>query len=80
MKESCKKWYGYRHDWRKCWYSEYCGHPVQMNAQLYGTKKCDKCGAISDGYVEKENWQPKYDNFDNLKDYSSLCITAIDIS
>lgn len=54
MKEGCKKWYGYKHDWRKCWWSEYKREPVRRDGQLYGTKKCNKCGIITDGYAEKE--------------------------
>ncbi len=65
--KDCKRWWGYSHDWRKCWYSEYKGEPVMVNAQLYGTKKCYRCGMVSEGFAEKENWQPKYDNLNALR-------------
>lgn len=68
MTNPCKRWYGYKHDWRKCWYSEWKGKPVRINAMLCGTKKCNGCGAITDGYAEKENWQPKIDNFTALEE------------
>ncbi len=73
LNKDCKRWYGYSHDWRKCWYSEYIGSPVKMNAQLYGTKICDVCGVISEGYTDKENWQPKYDNFAKLEKLNNQC-------
>lgn len=67
MKHPCKILFWYKHDWRKCWYSEYVGELVRINIQLYGTKKCDRCGTITDGYAEKENWEPRDENFNLLK-------------
>lgn len=47
----------YRHKWHKALWSEWRGkrEGIYHDSQLYGTKKCERCGIYADGYADSNH-------------------------